>query len=819
MREITIKQLAATKFKPLYFRFLAGEDLEERDLVKLLAISVLLLNHESPELKRLGYRIVLFYGNMTGNYEALYDVAINSGLLPVSAIIEEANYDSTNSDSFLRNFIGSYIDTFRDQGIVLTEQQDALRNFVAEEYQNSIAVIAPTSYGKSELIIKSVRENPDKRILILVPSKALLAQTKKRLIDADIAELGKVITHPEMYSNEKDCRAFVLTQERLARLLSEQPNLSFDMVFVDEAHNLLNGDHRNELLASVICMLGNRHQGASFKFLTPFLCDELNLRIRYLDMPIKGFKINEYIKSERFYLRDFRTGKSDTAFKMYDHFLNNWIIVNRQYETGYDLVIGESLSKNIIYANKPKSIERFAQELAKRLPEIDCPLVARACQELEESFDRRYNLISCLRRGVMYHHGSIPDTVRLYLEDLFSRSKSLKYLACSSTLLEGVNLPIERLFLIDNRKGASKLTSSQLKNLVGRVNRFSEVFSSKGGQALRKLESSIYLLGIDGFTSKRANLTTYYSDTVNVSKKDRDSLNNVLLEATDVSNSDIKEKFTAAIERLENLQNGLISERECRYVTTQVGKLLIANSVNEINVFRNESRIKLRIDNFLASRGRIGTADDLMDALKTCFIDFLDDDREYSELLRLKQVPARRFYAMMLDWRLKKLSVRRIIGRFIQYWDTRDSRESGDYVYVSRWGDTKYLQSHFEHWVQISTKNTREKINLAIVRIKEEEDFFDYKIFRFVEILNSLEALETSFYKKIKYGTTSPTKINLIREGFSRGLAELLLEKYRDLVHRSEQGDLVVSNKLIQRMVANDESDLLIFEARMNVKS
>jgi hypothetical protein len=111
------------------------------------------------------------------------------------------------------------------------------------------------------------------------------------------------------------------------------------------------------------------------------------------------------------------------------------------------------------------------------------------------------------------------------------------------------------------------------------------------------------------------------------------------------------------------------------------------------------------------------------------------------------------------------------------------------------------------------------KINLAIVRIKEEEDFFDYKIFRFVEILNSLGALDTTFYKKIKYGTISTTKINLIREGFSRGLAELLLKKYKDFVHRNKQGDLVISKSLIQHMITNEESDLLIFEARMNVST
>ncbi|WP_323018155.1 DEAD/DEAH box helicase family protein [Castellaniella sp.] len=310
MQELTIRKLGNTKFKNLYLQFLRGDEMVDSNIVKLLAIAVLLLNHQAPEIKRLGYRIILFYGNITGRYEALYDVALNSGLHPVSAVISKSfPEDDYRSNSFLRNIIGSYIDTFRNQGIVLTEQQDALRTFVQSEYKSSSVVVAPTSYGKSELIIKSVRDNPDKRILILVPSKALLSQTKKRLIDADIDELGKIVTHPEMYSKERNNRAFVLTQERLNRLLNEYPALSFEMVFVDEAHNLLQGDHRSELLATMLCILGARDPETSFKFLTPFLCDELNLRVRYLDMTPKGFRIDEYIKSERFYVQDFRYEK------------------------------------------------------------------------------------------------------------------------------------------------------------------------------------------------------------------------------------------------------------------------------------------------------------------------------------------------------------------------------------------------------------------------------------------------------------------------------------------------------------------------------
>lgn len=501
MQELTIRQLANTKFKSLYLKLLRGDQMMDAEVVKLLAVAVLLLNHQADEIRRLGYRIILFYGNATGRYEALYDIALNNGLHPVSAKIGETfSADDHRTDSFLRNIVTSYIDTFRDRGIVLTDQQDALRTFVQSEYRSSSVVVAPTSYGKSELIIKSVRDNQNMRVLILVPSKALLSQTKKRLLDADILNLGKIIVHPEMYSKERKNRVAVLTQERLNRLLNEQPTLSFDMVFIDEAHNILDGDRRNELLATMLCVLGARNRETAFKFLTPFLCEALNVRIRYLDMVPKGFRIDEYIKSERFYLQDFRAGKRGGKLKLYDHFLDEWIVLDKSYGDCFELIKRESLSKNIIYGNKKKDIEAFAMALAANLPPVRCPLIARACDELQNAFDAKYRIISCLRKGVMYHHGSIPDTIRLYLERLFSKSQSLRYLVCNSTLLEGINLPIERLFLFDYAKGISNLTPSQFKNLVGRVNRFSEVFAADPTLALKKLESSVYLLGVDGFT-------------------------------------------------------------------------------------------------------------------------------------------------------------------------------------------------------------------------------------------------------------------------------------------------------------------------------
>lgn len=819
MEELTIKKLARTKFKDLYFKLLEGRALGSNETVKLLAVAVILLNHKTPDLRRLGYRIILFYSNASGQYQALYDVAVNSGLHPVSAVISSyVNEQDWRKESFFRNMIGSYVDTFRNQGIVLTEQQDALRTFVQAEYRNSSVVVAPTSYGKSELIIQSVRENSAQKVLVLVPSKALLAQTKKRLIYADIDGLGKVITHPEMFSVERKHRAFVLTQERLSRLLNDNSALSFDMVFVDEAHNLLQSDRRSELLAAMLCILGARNKRTSFKFLTPFLCDELSVRVRFLDMIPEGFKIDEYIKSERFYIKDFRTGKGGEKLKIYDHFLNDFIELDRAYANCFDLIKAESLSKNIVYGNKKKGIESFAVELAAGLPPVNCPLIQTACDELEELFDRRYKLIGCLRKGVMYHHGSIPDTIRLYLENLFSSSKEMRFLVCNSTLLEGVNLPIEKLFVYDFTKGRSYLTSSQFKNLVGRVNRFSEVFLPGAEAALKKLEPSVYLLGVDGYTSRRANLESFYKKAVNVSNVDRDVVSNVLLEATKIVDGVVFDRYEDAVERLENLQPGVVQGRNCKYVTTEVGRLLIANSVSEIDVFNKEEEIEGVISRGVQANGTIDSGDRLMLAIWKSFVEHFDESREYSDLLRLKQKPARNFYAMLLDWKIKKYSVKQSIRSTLDYWKKLVEENRSDYVFMGKWGDVKYGDSIYENWVRISEKNTAERINLAIVRLKDEGDFFDNKIFKFVEVLNGVGALDANFYKLLKYGTADDKKIKLIRDGYSAGLAELMLGRYPETVHATVGGEIEVSPRLISMMVKNGESDLLVFEAKMNLR-
>ena len=60
-------------------------------------------------------------------------------------------------------------------------------------------IVAPTSYGKTELILSFVEKFQDKNICIITPTKSLLTQTKKRIIN----QFGyrKIVTQPDMYSD------------------------------------------------------------------------------------------------------------------------------------------------------------------------------------------------------------------------------------------------------------------------------------------------------------------------------------------------------------------------------------------------------------------------------------------------------------------------------------------------------------------------------------------------------------------------------------------------------------------------------------------
>ncbi len=95
---------------------------------------------------------------------------------------------------------------------------------------------------------------------------------------------------------------------------------------------------------------------------------------------------------------------------------------------------------------------------------------------IRKTIHPKYSLANVLQRGVAFHYGNIPLLVRTEIEHLF-RSNKIKYLVCTSTLIEGINMPCQSIFVRGPTKGLGKpMTPSDFWNLAGRAGRWGKEF-------------------------------------------------------------------------------------------------------------------------------------------------------------------------------------------------------------------------------------------------------------------------------------------------------------------------------------------------------
>lgn len=795
-------------FFELYQTLLTRGELTRAQAEILLSAAVVFLNQKNVHLVELGYRIVVMYANLTKDYIPLYDIALGRGFMPIVASIEYILAKDEKEKHFFPEFFSSLLESYKVDEAVLTEQQLDLGNFFTEHKTIDVTVTAPTSYGKSELISTFFSQNLRSNICIIVPTKALVAQTRQRLLSKRRADdKRQIITHAEMLQNKNNNFVAVFTQERFMRFLIKHRDIDFDFIFVDEAHNLLNNEARALLLAKVVIMQKRRNPSARFKYLTPFLVDQANLQLRYAEIDPQGYQVKEGLKTERYYIVDCKDGK---PVQLYDQYFDRFIQYSKNtFNNEFDIISAFSAKKNIIFFNSPKKIEIFTRNFVKKLPPIDNNSIIRACKSISEFLHKEYLLVECLSKGVIYHHGSIPDIVKLYIERAYAEIPEIRHIVCNSTLLEGVNIPAEKMFIFENKKGRGNLKKSQFRNLVGRVCRFNEIFK-KGAGSLDMLEPEIFLVKTATYLKSDTNLESFIKTVAQVDLKLEDEVENVLLENATLK-GELKEKQKLeADEFLENVLPGTTGEGVARTVTP-VGRACFLNNIIEIDVMQNEVEIQNIIDKY----GRnLQSSNEVMRLIATAFVPYLKKGKSFEVLRRLEEESAQTFYSMLIDWKIKGASYAEMIRNFLRYWDNSKTDE----VYVGKWGEFAREGSFGSNWVFIREKSHAEKVNLAIVRIKEEQDFVDNYLLKYVELLHDIEKIDESLYLQIKYGTTDQDKIRLMNLGVNSTLAGKLIDKYASFVElRPENGDVELRSELIERMRKDGENEILVFEAGIHM--
>jgi len=150
-----------------------------------------------------------------------------------------------------------------------------------------------------------------------------------------------------------------------------------------------------------------------------------------------------------------------------------------QWASKFDVV--KSLTEDdqsIVYINSARGVVSDAMQFAEGLEEVRDPRIEELMNFAGEHVHDKYFLISCLRKGVAFHHGRMPQDLRERIENLYAAQDSpLKYVFCTSTLLEGVNLPAKNIFVLSDQHGLRDLTQMDFENLIGRAGRLTFDFS------------------------------------------------------------------------------------------------------------------------------------------------------------------------------------------------------------------------------------------------------------------------------------------------------------------------------------------------------
>ena len=187
-------------------------------------------------------------------------------------------------------------------------------------------------------------------------------------------------------------------------------------------------------------------------------------------------------------------------------------------------------------------------------------------------------------------------------------------------------------------------------------------------------------------------------------------------------------------------------------------------------------------------------------------------------LERFKDEATRKYYSMFLSWRISAFPYNILVGKITGYWKDLISKNEDTLIYVGRWGDQTRNGGFRELWTDIKQKSDNQLINLSIVKIKEEQDFVENTLMKFVEVLNDLELISESFYLILKYGTDKEEEIILIRNGVSLALTKLLLSKYKKYLKFDKKENIIYWEKdLIDEMKKKHENQILIYEAELNI--
>ncbi|MEX6508836.1 DEAD/DEAH box helicase [Jiella sp. M17.18] len=320
----------------------------------------------------------------------------------------------------------------------------------------NVVLSAPTSVGKSLVIDAILATGRHKRAVIVVPTIALIDETRRR-VGASLGHSHDIITHPSQKRlDDGRPTVYVLTQERA---LSRNDLEDVDFFVIDEFYklDLRSGEEDERAVDLNLCFHRLARQGAQFYLIGPNIVDVRGLASEYRHV---------------FMPSDFSTVALDVT---------HYNLKRQGPERGSKLVELCRVLKTatLVYCQSPRSAREAAHLMYTEadLPEIDA--TRDAVEWLEHNFPPEWEVTRALRRGVGIHHGNVPRALQQYMVRAFEEGR-IKFLVCTSTMIEGVNTVAENVVIFDRRGGKNKtIDDFTFRNIAGRAGRMNRYFIGK----------------------------------------------------------------------------------------------------------------------------------------------------------------------------------------------------------------------------------------------------------------------------------------------------------------------------------------------------
>lgn len=330
------------------------------------------------------------------------------------------------------------------------EQAHILKELLKGE---SLAVSAPTSFGKSYIIDAFISMRQPKCVVIIVPTVALADETRRRLAKK-FSTLYTIITTADQPLG--DYNIFVFPQERAFSYLDKIELI--DILIVDEFYKAgLKDDDRASRLLSIMVELSKiskqrYYLGPNIDYLTP---NPFTQGLKF----IKEDDFKTVVTMQKPIFRLKTSNEDQLAFK-----------------EGKLLQIIAEGGKSLVYTSSHTNVQKVCAILKAKLPQVASPLCADCCEWLAKNYGPSCYLIPLIRRGVGVHNGNLHRSLAQIQIKLFEETKGLSTIVSTSSIIEGVNTQAEKVILWNNKISNNLLDYFTYKNIAGRAGRMLKYF-------------------------------------------------------------------------------------------------------------------------------------------------------------------------------------------------------------------------------------------------------------------------------------------------------------------------------------------------------